>query len=155
LEIVENEGLPWFQTAEPFLKKTSGKNGDALEIFRGQQGQGFFPFGEGTAEGVSQIIKKSGRVIVGFLDLVPEAGDTPFLLIGTDQGGLAAAPRPGDPDDRSFLKPVQLFEQPLPENGLSENGSAVPARRGFSGRTNGRASPIYVSGNFSHFKFQK
>jgi len=110
LEIVENEGLPWFQTAERFLKKTSGKGGDALEIFRGQKGQGVFPFGEGTAECVPQIIKKSGRVIIGLLDLVPKAGDTPFLQIGADQGGLAAAPRPGDPDERSFLKPVQLFE---------------------------------------------
>ena len=47
LEIVENESRPGFQTAEGLLEKTPGKGGDALEIFRGQKGQGFFSLGKG------------------------------------------------------------------------------------------------------------
>ena len=68
-----------------------------------QQGQGFFTFGEGAGESGPQMIKEGGQVFIGLLDLVPKAGDTPFLLIGTDQGGLAAAARTGDPDDRAVL----------------------------------------------------
>lgn len=76
------------------------------------------------------MIKEVGQVFVGLLNLVPKAGDSPVLQIGTDQGGLAAAPRTGDPDDRAVLKAVQSIKQTLPGNSFPENWATVFGRRG-------------------------
>jgi hypothetical protein len=72
------------------------------------------PFTPRPFFGLAQVVKESSRIRIGFLDLVPEAGDLAGLKITVYQGCLAASRRTGDPDHRPVPHAVDQSKQSFP-----------------------------------------
>jgi hypothetical protein len=85
-----------------------------MQVFRSEEGKRFSLFAPCPSFRLAQIVKESCCIGIGFLDLIPEAGDLMDLEIAIYQGGLPAPGRAGDPDNRPLPHGVEPFKQSFP-----------------------------------------
>jgi len=122
VQIVENNDRSWSETSEDSANISPGKSGDVTREF-GTQGRQRKPLAIPATDSQSKIVQEGRWILIRCVQPIPEGRGIAGLQPGCDEGRLARARRPRDPQQRMTASRVEQLKEPLPCDRFVENGA--------------------------------